>query len=372
MSLDRPSPTGHVPPPKLNHPTIGQSAPAGVAPDIAGRVNLPVDDKLHSASGGVDVGRVVEVTVDSASEKEVQVRLADGRPGVIARNEFSGTVAGGDTVRAALLAREDTRGRVWLSYDWARKIDGWERVEESLSNKTPLTGRVTKSVKGGFVVDLGIRTFLPVSHVPDAMHAALVGSDQRVVVIEADRDKNRIVVSIRDLQRRESRDQERNALKALEAGKRVNGTIESIADYGAVVDLDGARGLIPRRELSWGRVDSVGDVVKVGESVRVEVLDVNRTKRRITLSLRRTAPDPMSELGEGDLVLGTVTKVVEYGAFMRIGDTELEGLVHVSQLSEARSFDARELVIPGEQLQVRIIEIEPAKRRIALSVTAAI
>lgn len=340
------------------------SGPAGAHP--------PHDDPRHSASGGVAVGRVVEVTVDSVGDKEVEVRLADGRKGVIARSEFDGSVTGGDVIRGALLAREDPRGRVWLSHTWARKLDGWDRVLDARKERAALDGTVTKAVKGGYVVDLGARAFLPVSQVPQDAIEGLVGSTVKVVVIEADQDKDRVIVSIREQQRRAGRELEAELFRGLEVGKRLDGVIRSIAEYGAVVDLGGVTGLIPRRELSWGRVIAVDDVVRPNDEVRVQVVDFKRQKRRITLSLRQTRPDPLLDLTEGDVIEATVTTVVDYGAFMRIGETELEGLAHVSELSEMPSYDARELVIPGERLSAKILSIDPNKRRIGLSVRAAV
>lgn len=347
------------------------TGPPSAGPASAG-VHPPHDDPRHSASGGVAVGRVVEVTVDLVGDKEVEVRLADGRKGVIPRSEFEIAPSGGDVIRGALLAREDPRGRVWLSHTWARKLDGWDRVLAARAERRALEGPVTKSVKGGYVVDLGARAFLPVSQVPEEMVEGLVGSTVGVMVMEADRDKDRVIVSIRERMRRDSREQEAELFRSLEVGKRLDGVIRSIAEYGAVVDLGGVTGLIPRRELSWGRVVAVDDFVRPRDEVRVQVVDFKRQKRRITLSLRLTRPDPLSDLAEGDLVDGTVTTVVEYGAFMRIGDTELEGLVHVSELSEMPSYDARELVIPGERLSAKVVTIDRNKRRIGLSVRAAV
>lgn len=354
--------------------TVGhtEDAQPGAAPPPPTGVHPHQDDPRHSASGGVAVGRVVDVTVDTVGDKEVEVRLADGRKGVIPRSEFDGTIAGGDVVRGALLAREDPRGRVSLSHTWARKLDGWDRVLRARHERVPMEGTVVKAVKGGYVVDLGARAFLPVSQVPPQMVDGLVGSTVKVLVIEADPDKDRVIVSIREQQRREGRELEAELFRGLEVGKRLDGVIRSIAEYGAVVDLGGVTGLIPRRELSWGRVTAVDDVVRPNDEVRVQVVDFKRSKRRITLSLRQTRPDPLLDLSEGDVIEGTVTTVVDYGAFMRIGETELEGLVHVSELSEMPSYDARELVIPGEQLSARVMSIDPNKRRIGLSVRAAI
>ena len=241
------------------------------------------------------VGRIVDVEVASVGDREVEVRLADGRTGVVPRSEFEAEPAVGESVPAALLARDDPRGRVVLSHSWARKQQAWERVERAKEDGTPLRGTATKVVKGGVVVDVGLRGFLPTSLLSDVAGtdpASLVGTEIEVLVTEVDRAGDRIVVSRRDLLRRERRRQERALLSSLQPGTRVTGTVVSVADYGAVVDLGGVRGLVHRSELSWRRFDRVEDVVSVGDEVQVEVLDVNRSKRRVSLSLRRPPPPP--------------------------------------------------------------------------------
>jgi ribosomal protein S1 len=351
-------------------PVIGQSAPAG-APLPPPASSAPTPASPERRGPGVAVGKIVEVTVAAVHDREVEVRLADGRAGVVPRDEFEGAVAVGDVVEAAQLAREDPRQRAVLSVSWARKQRAWARVEEALAQGTPLTGTVTQQIKGGAVVDIGLRGFLPTSLAgdePGTDLAALVGTEVEVLVTEVDRPKERIVVSIRDLQRRRRRAQERELLRSLEPGSRATGRVVSIADYGAVVDLGGARGLIHRSELTWGRLESVDSVVSVGEQVEVVVLDVNRSKRRIGLSLRATSPDPYGAVEVGAIESATVVRVVDYGVFVRLDSNGAEGLVHISELSDVPGYRPDQLVTPGEQIMVKVLEIDRKRRRLALSV----
>jgi ribosomal protein S1 len=351
-------------------PVIGQSAPAGTPlPSPAGAGPTPASPERRGP--GVAVGKIVEVTVAAVHDKEVEVRLADGRTGVIPRREFTDPVAGGDRVPAALLARDDPRRRVVLSHAWARKQQAWDRIEEAKATGTPVRGTATKVVKGGLVVDVGLRGFLPaslISDVPGTDPASLVGTEVEALVSEVDRAADRIVLSRRDLLRKERRKQEKEVLSSLEPGSRASGTVVSVADYGAVVDLGGARGLVHRSELSWQRFESTADVVAVGDRLEVEVLEVNRSKRRIALSLRRTSPDPLEGVEIGQIVGATVSRVVEYGAFAQLDDGGAEGLIHISELTDVPGFRPDQLVSPGEQLMVKILDVDRNRRRLALSV----
>jgi ribosomal protein S1 len=358
-------------PAETARPVIGQSAPAGapLPPPVAAGPTPASPERPQGA--GVTVGKIVDVTVSSVADDEVEVRLADGRTGVIPRREFQGAVAVGDEIQAALLARDDPRRRAVLSVAWARKQKAWERVEAALADGTPLTGTVTKLVKGGAVVDVGLRGFLPASLVSDGgdrTAESLVGTEVEVLVTEVDRASDRIVVSIRDLQRRRRRAAEKELLRSLEPGARVSGRVASIAEYGAVVDLGGARGLIHRSELTWGRLESIESIVSVGDEVEVVVLDVNRSKRRIGLSLRATQPDPYSAVEIGSIESATVVRVVDYGVFARIDSNGAEGLVHISELSDVPGYRPDQLVTPGEQVMVKVLDIDRKRRRLALSV----
>lgn len=345
-------------------PTIGQAAPAGAVAPAAG--------PSEAGARAVVVGRIVTVTVAAVHPTEVEVRLADGRIGVIPRDEFPpGAIGLNEDIEAAMLAREDPKQRAVLSLSWARKQQAWERIEAAAAEKTPVTGTVTKVVKGGVVVDVGLRGFLPTSLMNDGPPpdpATLVGHEVTVLVNEADRASDRVVVSIRDLQRRERRAQEKEALRNLEPGAVVKGTVASIVEFGAVVDLGGVRGLVHRSELTWGRLGSIEDVVSVGDEVEVKVLDVNRSKRRIGLSLRQTAPDPFESIEVGAVESATVTRVVEYGVFARIDRSGAEGLVHATELSDVPGYRPDQLVTPGEQVMVKVLKVDRSKRRLSLSV----
>ena len=316
------------------------------------------------------VGKIVEVSVTRVDEREVEVRLADGRTGVIPRSELP-DARPDDRLDAALLARDDPKRRVVLSYSWAQKQQAWNRIEMAKETSTPVSGIAKKVVKGGIVVDVGLRGFLPLSLISDTEGtdpASLIGTEIQAMVVEADRAADRIVLSRRELLRKERRRQEKEVLTSLEAGSRARGTVVSVADYGAVVDLGGVRGLVHRSELSWHRFDEVGEVVTSGQEVEVEVLDVNRSKRRISLSLRRTEPDPLDSVAIGQISSATVIRVVEYGAFARLDDCGAEGLVHMSELSDVPGFRPDQLVTPGEQMMVKVLEIDHDRRRLALSV----
>ena len=360
---------------------------------------------------------------------EVEVRLADGRTGVVDRRDFPSAPSVGESVPAAVLSRDDDRrGRVALSHRWARTELAWQRVERARAEHTPLSGRVVKEVKGGVVVDLGLRAFLPTSLIGDieieapvepepepepvadaepesalvaepvvepvavaeaeaeseteppaadegtapvtvtvSDPSALVGREVEVLVTEADRAKDRLVVSRRDLQRRRRRQEEKDRLSSVKVGSRVTGRVVSVADYGAVVDLGGLRGLVHRSELAWERFGAPADVVSVGEQVTVEVIDVNRSKKRVSLSLKRTRPDPYGGLEVGQILPATVTRVVDYGAFARL-ESGAEGLIHMSELSEVPGYRPDQLVVPGEELMVKVLNVDTAKHRIGLSV----
>ena len=372
---------------------------------------------------------IVDVEVTRVDGAEVEVRLADGRTGVVDRRDFPTAPSVGESVPAAVLSRnDDRRGRVALSHRWARTELAWQRVERARAEHTPLSGRVVKEVKGGVVVDLGLRAFLPTSLIggieieapvepepepvvepvadaepesalvaepvvepvaeaetesetePPAADegtapvtvtvsdpSALVGREVEVLVTEADRAKDRLVVSRRDLQRRRRRQEEKDRLSSVKVGSRVTGRVVSVADYGAVVDLGGLRGLVHRSELAWERFGTPADVVSVGEQVTVEVIDVNRSKKRVSLSLKRTRPDPYGGLEVGQILPATVTRVVDYGAFARL-ESGAEGLIHMSELSDVPGYRPDQLVVPGEELMVKVLNVDSAKHRIGLSV----
>ena len=330
---------------------------------------------------GVSVGRVVEVEVVGVSPGEIEVKLLDGRAGVISRADLGDepVPSVGQTVSAALLARDDPRKRVVLSRAWAVKLERWERIEAAHASGEPLVGPVTRTTKGGLIVDLGLRAFLPASmideHLPGGEHAdaaSLVGQEVTVVVTEVDRAQDRVVVSRRDHLRRERRQAERDVFATLEVGQRVTGTVVGMVEYGAHVDIGGVRALLHRSEMSWGRINRPADVVAVGDTIEAVVVDVNRSKRRVGLSLRQLEADPYAGVEVGSVMTATITRVVEYGVFARIDDSDIVGLIHMSELTDLPGYRPDEVVIPGESVQVKVLSVDRKKRRVGLSIRQAL
>lgn len=319
---------------------------------------------------------MVVVTLAEIGDREVEARLADGRTGVIQRTDFDQAglaVSAGGEIRAAVLHREDSRGRVHMSASWAAKSDAWHRVEEARQSHSILVGPVTKEVKGGLVVDLGLRGFLPRSHVGDLPAAAsgglssLVGTEVEVTVAEVDRDKDRLVVSRRDAMRRTQRAEEKRQWSEMSAGQRHTGSVVAVLDYGAKVRIGDIVGLVHRSELSWAWFEEPGDVVSVGDDVEVLVLDVSRSRRRLGLSLKATASNPVESVEVGSVCDATIERVVDYGVFARIEPSGAEGLIHVSKLSEMPGQRADQLVVPGEMLRVKVLSVDAERNRISLS-----
>jgi small subunit ribosomal protein S1 len=348
--------------------------PVPPAPPVPGDVKVP-RPVVHRP-------KVVSVEVTGVGTDGVEAKLADGRPGIIEARDLAADPAAssldvGATVEVAVLSRFDSSGRVLLSRRWALQNRAWDRLEEAVAGHEPVSGRVVRQVKGGLVVEVdGLRTFLPLSMVDEHPHpdpASLVGTEIEVLVTAAERDADRIVVSRRDLLRRQRRQAERSVWASLKVGGTVTGRVVGVGGAGAQVELGpGVRGLVHRSELSWQRVDNPGDVVSVGDDVTVEVLDVNRSKRRVGLSLRRLQADPFAAIIVGQRTEGVVLRVVDYGCFVRLDDSGAEGLVHMSELSDRPNMRPDQLVVPGERLAVKVISADPVKRRLGLSVRQAL
>lgn len=321
--------------------------------------------------------RIVTVDVISAGTDRVEVKLADGRLGAIPVADFGvGRVpAVGDAIDAALLARSDPK-RVWLSRSWAVKVQAWERLTEAKEERRALPAKVSRLVKGGAVVEVeGQRAFLPTSLADDHQIdlAKLVGTIVEVTVIDLDEAADRVVVSRRDALRRQRRQEQREVLGSLTVGQRASGTVVGLRDFGVQIDLGGGiRGLVHRTELSWNRVGAITELVAVGDQIEAIVTEVQRGKRRVSLSIRQATPDPMLELEIGAVCQAEVTRIVEYGAFARLEGVSAEGLIHQSELSELPGARADELVAPGDVVWVKVIEIDMPRRRVGLSVRQAL
>jgi small subunit ribosomal protein S1 len=295
----------------------------------------------------------------------------------------------GDTVPVYVM-REDKEGTVQLSISRALAEKDWDTAEELMRSQAIFDGVVESYNRGGVIVKLGqVRGFVPASQLVSGVQAAataeenaedrwssLYGQGLKLKVIDIDRKRNRLILSERLAMREWRRKQKEQLLDSLKEGDVYDGVISSIADFGAFVDLGGADGLIHLSELSWNRVNHPSEVVKVGEKVKVQILSIDTERRRIGLSMRRLAPQPWEVVNNtyevGQIVRGRITKLVNFGAFARIGDTGVEGLIHISELSERRVTHPKEVVNEGEEYDLRIIRIETDKRRLGLSLKQAL
>jgi small subunit ribosomal protein S1 len=366
--------------------TVTAPAPAGTPVEGSGGLLLNVDGKIvpnyaatmvSFAEGDVVKGRVVRIDKD-----EVLVDIGYKAEGVIPSTELSirksvdpaDEVELGEEIDALVLTKEDTEGRLVLSKKRARFEKAWRRIEAAAESGEPVEGNVIEVVKGGLILDLGVRGFLPASLVDIRRVHNLdefLGQPLECKVIELNRSRNNVVLSRRAVLEEERKEVREQILGRLEPGQVVDGKISNIVDFGAFVDLDGIDGLIHISELSWSHVNHPSEVVSIGDTVRIKVLDIDRNRQRISLGLKQTQEDPwqrvVSAHRPGDVLEGTVTKVVAFGAFVEILPG-VEGLVHISELADHHVESPNEVVHPGAILNVKILEIDDERRRLSLSI----
>ena len=329
----------------------------------------------------INEGQVVHGTVVRVDKDEVLVDIGYKSEGVIPTAELSirrsvnpaDEVAVGEEIDALVLTKEDAEGRLILSKKRARFELAWKRIEGAAESGEPVDGRVIEVVKGGLILDLGVRGFLPASLVDIRRVQDLdefLGQELRCKVIELNRSRNNVVLSRRAVLEEERKDQRQRILDKLNPGDVVEGQISNIVDFGAFVDLDGMDGLIHISELSWSHVNHPSEVLEIGQDVQVKVLDIDRDRQRISLGLKQTQSDPWQQVvdayNENDVVQGKVTKVVTFGAFVEIMPG-VEGLVHISELAQHHVENPREVVSQGDVVNVKIIEVDADRRRLSLS-----
>src|SRR5262249_31086377 len=329
----------------------------------------------------INEGEVVHGTVVRVDKDEVLVDIGYKSEGVIPVAELSirrsvnpaDEVQLGDEIDALVLTKEDAEGRLILSKKRARFELAWKSIEKAAESGEPVTGRVIEVVKGGLILDLGVRGFLPASLVDIRRVQDLdefLGTELRCKVIELNRSRNNVVLSRRAVLEDERKEMRQAILDRLNPGDVVPGVISNIVDFGAFVDLDGMDGLIHISELSWSHVNHPSEVLEIGQKVQVKVLDIDRERQRISLGLKQTQSDPWQQVlesyKEGDTVDGRVTKVVTFGAFVEILPG-VEGLVHISELAQHHVENPREVVSQGDAVKVLILEVDAERRRLSLS-----
>ena len=373
----KPAPRGDRP--AISAPkTIGDVPDDMTAEDFAAAVEQTV---FEFKEGDIVAGVVVRIDPD-----EVLVDIGYKSEGVIPPHELSvrnnsnpsDVVTVGEEIETLVLQKEDDQGRLVLSKKRAQYERAWGRIERIMNEGGTVTGHVIEVVKGGLIVDIGLRGFLPASLVDLRRVRDLqpfVGEPIEAKVIELDRNRNNVVLSRRAYLEEEQAEQ-RNAFHAdLKEGDVRTGVVSSVVNFGAFVDLGGMDGLVHVSELSWRHVNHPGEIVTVGDQVKVKVLDVDYGRERISLSVRQTAEDPWETFarstGIGDVAEGKVTKTVPFGAFVSVGEG-VEGLVHVSEIA-MHHVESPELELSiGQEVKVKVTEIDTDRRRVSLSIKQAL
>lgn len=342
-------------------------------------------EMIESTITDFDDGDLVEGTVVNIERDEVLVDIGFKSEGVIPLRELSirkdagsaDIVTLGDKIEALVLLKEDKDGRLILSKRRAEYERAWIDVEQKFNAAESVVGEVIEVVKGGLIVDIGLRGFLPASLV-DLRRVkdleSFTGEQIEARVIEMDRNRNNVVLSRRVVLEEGRKNERSEILEKLTKGMRLKGTVSSIVDFGTFVDLGGIDGLVHISELSWNHVNHPSEVVKVGDEVDVEVLDVDLSRERISLGLKQTTEDPWRALVKNypisSLLEGRVTKLVTFGAFVELG-ANIEGLVHISEMAQRHVVAPAQVVKVGDIVQVKVIDIDPGRRRVSLSMKQA-
>jgi small subunit ribosomal protein S1 len=330
-------------------------------------------------------GDIVEGTVVKVDRDEVLLDIGYKTEGVIPSRELSikhdvdphDVVKSGEHIEALVLQKEDKEGRLILSKKRAQYERAWGTIEKIKEEDGVVTGTVIEVVKGGLILDIGLRGFLPASLVEMRRVRDLqpyVGREIEAKIIELDKNRNNVVLSRRAWLEQTQSEVRQNFLNTLQKGQIRKGVVSSIVNFGAFVDLGGVDGLVHVSELSWKHIDHPGEVVEVGQEVTVEVLDVDMDRERVSLSLKSTQEDPWQQFARthqiGQVVPGRVTKLVPFGSFVRV-EEGIEGLVHISELADRHVEIPEQVVQVGDEIFVKIIDIDLDRRRISLSLKQA-
>ena len=332
-----------------------------------------------------DDGDIVEGTVVKVDRDEVLLDIGYKTEGVILARELSikhdvdpdEIVSVGDEIEALVLQKEDKEGRLLLSKKRAQYERAWGTIERVKEEDGVVTGTVIEVVKGGLILDIGLRGFLPASLVEMRRVRDLqpyVGRELEAKIIELDKNRNNVVLSRRAYLEQTQSEVRTNFLQTLQKGQVRSGVVSSIVNFGAFVDLGGVDGLVHVSELSWKHIDHPSEVVEVGQEVTVEVLEVDFDRERVSLSLKATQEDPWQAFARthaiGQVVPGKVTKLVPFGAFVRVEDG-IEGLVHISELAQRHVEVPEQVAKVGDDVFVKVIDIDLDRRRISLSLKQA-
>ena len=369
------------------HAPAAEEVPEPVAP--RGPEPTTMEELLAEQDGDIKSfkhGDVVEGAVVRIDKDEILVDIGAKSEGVVSNRELFGrhgesqpALTVGDIVLVYVLQPESPEGHVVLSLRRAGLERKWRSMQEQFEAGVIIEAPVIDHNKGGLIVDCGIRGFVPISQIVDfprrpqndqprdaAQEIAeklqpFVGRKLRLKILEVNRKANRLILSEKVALYEERREKRDELFSSLQVGQKVTGTVRSIAPFGVFIDLGGIDGLVHKSELSWNKVNNPEAGYRVGEEVEAEVIDINHERGRISLSIRRLQPDPwhstVADFKVGDVIDGTVTKLVNFGAFVRVRDG-LEGLIHISELSNQRVNHPGDVVHEGQALKLRIISLD--------------
>ncbi|MEQ8673688.1 MAG: S1 RNA-binding domain-containing protein [Aggregatilineales bacterium] len=340
-------------------------------------------------------GDLVEGTISKTSPTSITVDLGEGDEGIVPGRELENMgvkaieeLSEGKTLMLFVVNPHDHRGNTVLSINRAEEEMNWKEAETYQKEQQVYEGNIAGYNKGGLIVRFGrLRGFVPQSQIgddrrrsmqgdtPEELYSGMVNENVSVKVIEVDRSRNRLILSERAASRELREARKESLIQELNTGEIREGYVVSLEDFGAFVDIGGAEGLVHLTEISWKHITHPKEVLKIGQKVKVEVISVDRDRKRIGLSIKRQEADPWDEVAttynDGQLVRGTVTKMTKFGAFAQLSDApEIEGLIHISELSDERVNHPREVVNEGEELTLRVVKIDVKNRRLGLSLKA--
>ncbi len=336
-------------------------------------------------------GETREGVIASITPDQILVNIGTKSEGVITGRELESipreerdALQVDQKINVYIVNPEDSSGNLVLSYMRAREEESWQKAEALLSSKEAIDSKIVGYNKGGLLVELGsLRGFVPASQVsltrrmettgdsPEQRWGKMVGSPVKVCVIEVDRERRRLIMSERAASTETRETVKERLIESLKEGEIRSGRVASLADFGAFININGADGLVHLSEISWDHIKHPSEALEVGKEVKVKVISIDKEKKRIGLSIRQTQDDPWSgrlaKYQIGELIEGTITRLTKFGAFAKL-DEDVEGLIHISEISEKRIDHAKEVLHEGDKVTLRVIKIDPDNHRIGLSI----
>lgn len=340
------------------------------------------DEMQNAEVKAVQVGETVQGKVTKIDAKQALVDIGYKSEAILPISEVSSlhiekvadVLSEGDELEFQVIKINEEKDEVIISKKAVDAVKAWDELEQKFKDGTVFESQIADVVKGGLVVDVGVRGFIPASHVERHFvddFSEYKGRNLSLKIIELDREKNKVILSHRAVLEEEAGKLKKQVYDVIEVGSIIEGTVQRLTDFGAFVDVGGVDGLVHISELSWDRVEKPSDLVNEGDKVKVKVLKVDKENERISLSMKEAQPGPWEKgadaLKAGSVVSGTVKRLVSFGAFVEVAPG-VEGLVHISQISNRHIGNPAEVLKEGQEVQVKILDINPAEQRISLSI----